>query len=445
MIEGINDTIAAISTPIGKGAVAIVRVSGNRSIEIVDSLFKGKKNIKDLKANTITYGKIIDDNMQTVDEVLVSIFRAPHSFTGEDVIEINCHGGIIPNRILDIIIKKGARLAYPGEFTKRAFFNGKIDITQAEAINDIINSTTLSGASLAIKNLNKALSKKIADIRNKLLDVFAKTEVMINYPEEEISFEKGDKDKIEYTINEIKKILETPSSEKVFKGFKVVIAGRTNVGKSSLLNLLAGEEKAIVSHIHGTTRDIIEVEINIENIPIILIDTAGIREEYENEIEGYGIIKAKENINKSDLVLFVFEADNGLTEDDKKILKKIKKNTILVGNKADRGIKENNINAVYISVKENKNINTLLEKIKEKLELKNIETTEFYINKRQRDIIEKLFYKLVELYKIFLEEDKLDIISVLLQEAIKSLDTITGQDLNKDLFDNIFSNFCVGK
>ncbi|HOJ50318.1 MAG TPA: tRNA uridine-5-carboxymethylaminomethyl(34) synthesis GTPase MnmE [Spirochaetota bacterium] len=447
MINDINDTIAAISTPIGKGAIAIVRLSGQKAIEIVDSIFKGKESLKNAEPNKIYYGEIVDENKMPIDQVLVSIFKAPKSFTGEDIVEINCHGGVvIPNAILRLLLKNGARLAYNGEFTKRAFLNGKIDIIQAEAINDIINSTTLLGTSIAIKNLNRSFSEKIEKIRKRLLNLFSKVEVVINYPEEEIEIEKNDKEVLIEIINDIKNILKKNRlNKKIFEGFRVVIAGRTNVGKSSLLNHLSGEEKAIVSHIHGTTRDIIEVEINIKNIPIVLIDTAGIREEYDNEIEGYGIIKAKENIKKADLVLFVFEADKGITEEDNKILKKINnKNIILVGNKSDIRINNKVENAIYISAKNGSNIETLIEKIKEELSIRNIEETDFYINSRHKDLLEKALNKLETAKEHMINED-IDLLSIELQDSINLIDNITGKNLQEDLFDNIFSKFCVGK
>jgi len=447
VINDINDTIAAISTPIGKGAIAIVRLSGQKAIEIVDSIFKGKESLKNAEPNKIYYGEIVDENKMPIDQVLVSIFKAPKSFTGEDIVEINCHGGVvIPNAILRLLLKNGARLAYNGEFTKRAFLNGKIDIIQAEAINDIINSTTLLGTSIAIKNLNRSFSEKIEKIRKRLLNLFSKVEVVINYPEEEIEIEKNDKEVLIEIINDIKNILKKNRlNKKIFEGFRVVIAGRTNVGKSSLLNHLSGEEKAIVSHIHGTTRDIIEVEINIKNIPIVLIDTAGIREEYDNEIEGYGIIKAKENIKKADLVLFVFEADKGITEEDNKILKKINnKNIILVGNKSDIRINNKVENAIYISAKNGSNIETLIEKIKEELSIRNIEETDFYINSRHKDLLEKALNKLETAKEHMINED-IDLLSIELQDSINLIDNITGKNLQEDLFDNIFSKFCVGK
>lgn len=452
-----NDTIAAVATPPGHGAIAIVRVSGNKALSIGDSIFKGPKKINDQSGHSICYGYIIDPETQSeVDEVLVSVFRSPASFTGEDSIEINCHGGqAIPHRILDLLQTQGCRLALPGEFSKRAFFNGKLDLTQAEAINDIIHSSTLAGSELALANLKKGLSEPLDEIIKKLTYALAKTEAILDYPEEEIGIlEPHDIAQLETSINKLENMIQTGErSRKIAAGFKVVLAGQTNVGKSSLLNRLAGEEKAIVSHHHGTTRDVIEVELNLNGTPVQLIDTAGIRDEFEHELEGYGIIKTRELIGKADLVLFINDASRGWTPEDSDILKELGNSNILTGiNKID--LAEIDVNSlrkagveswIAFSTESGEGLDDLIDAIVKKLEIYRLEDTRFFVNQRQDEILSQALSALKESFELIEAEESYDIVAFELRRGLTILSELTGLQVQEEVISTIFDNFCVGK
>ncbi|HHW49137.1 MAG TPA: tRNA uridine-5-carboxymethylaminomethyl(34) synthesis GTPase MnmE, partial [Clostridiaceae bacterium] len=335
-----NDTIAAISTPLGTGGIGIIRISGDDAFKIAEKIFKGKKDFGSIKSHTINYGKIVDpESGETVDEALLTKMEKPNTFTREDVVEINCHGGIVVlRRILALVLKEGARLAEPGEFTKRAFLNGRIDLSQAEAVIDLINSKTDESSKAAINQLEGKLSGKLKEIRNKLIELIAHIEVTVDYPEHDI--EEITAEMVYKEVREIRGMLEKllKSFERgriIREGLKIVIVGKPNVGKSSLLNELAGKNKAIVTDIPGTTRDIIEEYINIKGIPVKIIDTAGIRET-EDIVEKIGVDRAAEAIESADLVLMVLDAHEGIQHEDMAIIEKIKdKKHIIIVNKID--------------------------------------------------------------------------------------------------------------
>ena len=448
-----NDTIAAIATPAGHGAIAIVRLTGENSVEIASKIFKGSLFLEELEGNTNTFGRIFDSKTgQDVDEVILALYRSPKSFTGEDMVEINCHGGVaIPHKILDLCLSAGARLALPGEFSKRAFLNGKIDLIQAEAINDLIHSTTMAGSSLALNNLKKGLSEILIPVKEKLTFLLSKIEAILDYPEEEIDdFNFQDESELSNSLDQIRKIIHTGKrSRKVAAGYKVVLAGRTNVGKSSLLNALAGEEKAIVSHHHGTTRDAIEVELHLNGLPVIFIDTAGIRDEFEHEIEGYGIIKTKAMLNKADLILFLSESGGGFTKEDQEILETLNQDKVLlIKNKIDLDIKkqeQDKNKSVLISAKTNEGIDVLIDRIIEILKLKPLEDTQYFVNTRQEEHLQKMENFLSETLSKLDDNETYDIVAFEMRAALGELGELLGFSVQDDVVDSIFNNFCVGK
>ena len=401
-----NDTIAAIATSMGRSAVNIIKISGPESISIVSKIFT--KDLSKLEPNTINYGFIKEGN-ELIDEVLVSLFTSPNSQTGEDIVEINTHGGIsVTNKVLELVLSNGARLAEPGEFLKRAFLNGKKDLIEAEAISDLINAKTEEARKMSLKGLSGELSKKIKTLRNKILNIIANIEVNIDYPEYE--------DAIIYTnellktnINEIQSDLEklVKESEKgtlLNNGINVGIVGKPNVGKSSLLNLLINEDKAIVTDIEGTTRDIVEGNITINGVTLNLIDTAGIRET-NNVVEKLGVEKSKDIINKSDLIIALFDISRPFTLEDEAILSSIKaKKSIIILNKTDLPTKIDlnkftSYNVIKTSVKEDIGKDELLNMIKELFSLNEIETGDFtYLsNARQISLIKEAL-KLVTVF-----------------------------------------------
>ena len=377
-----EDTIAAISTAQGVGAISIIRVSGPEAIQIVSKIFSNK-NFKDAPSHTIHYGYIVDGE-EKVDEVLVSIMRAPKTFTMEDVAEINAHGGIMTtDKILELLLVNGCRLAEPGEFTKRAFLNGRIDLTEAEGIIDLINSKTDISRKIALNQVGGKVSNMISKLRDELAMIISNIEVNIDYPEyediEEMTVDKikDNLGELETKINEILK--ESKNGEVLTNGIKTVIIGKPNVGKSSLLNRLIGEDKAIVTDIQGTTRDSVEATFRIDNLILNLIDTAGIRKT-DDVVESIGVEKSLNLINQADLILFVVNYNEKLSSDDLIILDKLKgKNYITIVNKCDldKKIDDDELdNIVYVSALRDTNINDIGKKIKELFNLEKIETTD---------------------------------------------------------------------
>ena len=449
-----NDTIAAIATSMGRSAVNIIKISGPESISIVSKIFT--KDLSKLEPNTINYGFIKEGN-ELIDEVLVSLFTSPNSQTGEDIVEINTHGGIsVTNKVLELVLSNGARLAEPGEFLKRAFLNGKKDLIEAEAISDLINAKTEEARKMSLKGLSGELSKKIKTLRNKILNIIANIEVNIDYPEYE--------DAIIYTnellktnINEIQSDLEklVKESEKgtlLNNGINVGIVGKPNVGKSSLLNLLINEEKAIVTDIEGTTRDIVEGNITINGVTLNLIDTAGIRET-NNVVEKLGVEKSKDIINKSDLIIALFDISRPFTLEDEAILSSIKaKKSIIILNKTDLPTKIDlnkftSYNVIKTSVKEDIGKDELLNMIKELFSLNEIETGDFtYLsNARQISLIKEALKLCLEIKYQNEQKTPVDLIQIDLQNLWEKLGEITGDAYKDELLDEIFSKFCLGK
>ena len=447
-----DDTIAAISTAQGVGAISIIRVSGPKAFEIVSKIFSNKK-FKEAPSHTIHYGFIVD-NGKKIDEVLVSEMCAPKTFTCEDVAEINAHGGIMTtNEILELLLVNGCRLAEPGEFTKRAFLNGRIDLTEAEGIMDLINSKTDKAREMALNQVSGEVSNLIRDLRDDLAGIISNIEVNIDYPEYEdtpVMTNKKVKESLGVLEAKIKNILEKSNEGEIVKnGIKTVIAGKPNVGKSSLLNRLLGEDRAIVTDVQGTTRDSIEASIVIDNIILNLIDTAGIRETSDT-VESIGVSKSLNLIDQADLVLFVLNYNEEITADEKKILAKIKdKNHIIVVNKIDLDKKLDTSlldNPIYISIKDNKNIDEIKERIKKLFNLEKIETADltYLTSARSKAILRQVLASVADV-RAGIDKYPIDIVEIDLRKIWNLLGDIIGENYSEELLDELFSRFCVGK
>ncbi len=454
-----NDTICAISTPLGQGGIGIIRISGKHAYKIGTSLFKSSKNKSHLKPYTLHHGYIISSQGTILDEVLVSFMPAPKSYTGEDVFEINCHGGpVVVKTILKEVISKGARLAEPGEFTLRAFLNGKIDLTKAEAILEIIEAKSERSLELASTKLSGHLKEKIETIKKRLTDIMANVVAEIDF-DEDIEI---DINKIANTINEliedINKLIENHEKYSVImQGATVVLCGEVNAGKSSLLNAILGKERAIVTDIPGTTRDFIEDVINLDGMSIKLIDTAGIRYT-EDQIEIIGVKRGLELIQKADLVLLVFDVTKGLSDDVAQICNLIPAQKILaVANKIDLGFsatykntidffRDKQIELIGISAKTGENIDKLVKKIPQKILGKNPEPvgTELVPNLRQTQSLKQAKRELEEVLNN-IHTVEIDILYSQLESATRYLKEITGEITTEDVLNNVFSNFCIGK
>jgi len=449
-----NDTIAAISTSLGVGAISIIRVSGEESINIVNKIFS--KDLSKVDSHTIHYG-YIKENEKIIDEVLVSVMLAPKTFTTENIIEINCHGGIsTTNKILELLLINGCRLAEPGEFTKRAFLNGRIDLEEAEGIMDLIEAKTDKARSLAINQLSGKVSNLIRNLREDLVQVLANINVNIDYPEyddvEEITIPLL-QEKITNIKNKIENILKQSNDGKLIKeGIKTSIIGKPNVGKSSLLNTLLEEEKAIVTDIEGTTRDIVEGNINIDGILLNMIDTAGIRET-DNLVEQIGVNKSIELIDKSDLILYVLNNNEEISKEELDILDKIKnKNHIIIINKIDLDKKLdesllNSNNIIYISTKNNEGIDKLKQKIKEIFNLEQIEKEDmtYLTSARSIAILKQVNNNILELEKNINNNMPIDMIELDIKNIWNLLGEIIGDTYEEELIDELFSRFCLGK
>ena len=454
-----SDTIAAISTSPGIGGIGIIRMSGEDCFQILEKIFKpkNKQSIEKIKGYTMKFGKIVDkDNI--IDEVLVSYFKSPKSYTSENMCEINSHGGIvIMNKILDLCIKNGANLAEPGEFTKRAFLNGRIDLSQAEAVIGIINAKTDKEAEVSLKQLEGSLSEKIEKIRKIVISVMADIEATIDYPEYDL--EEVTNAKIIKVLDEVDILLK--SLEKSFyngkilrEGISTAIIGRPNAGKSSLLNLILNEERAIVTDIEGTTRDTIEEFISIDGIPLKIIDTAGIRNA-KDEVEKIGVEKAMDIAKRSDIIIAIFDSSKKLNEEDKKILELLKdKNAIILLNKIDLEkiikvdeFKEINKPVIEISTKTKEGIDKLYEEISKMFKLKEIANDGETIvsNVRHKNIIINSRRNLEKARETINNNMPIDIISTYLKEIIEELGKITGETVTDDVITEIFSKFCLGK
>ena len=448
-----DDTIAAISTAQGVGAISIIRVSGADAIKIVSKIFSNK-NFLDAPSHTIHYGYIMDNN-EKVDEVLVNIMRAPRTFTKEDVVEINAHGGIMTtDKILELLLVNGCRLAEPGEFTKRAFLNGRIDLTEAEGVIDLINSKTDISRKIALNQVGGKVSSMISKLRDELAGIIANIEVNIDYPEyediEEMTIEKinSNLSELESKIDKILK--ESKNGEILTNGIKTAIVGKPNVGKSSLLNRLIGEEKAIVTDIQGTTRDSVEATLRIDNLILNLIDTAGIRKT-DDVVESIGVDKSLKLIDEADLILFVVNYNEKLSHDDLVILDKLKdKNYITIVNKTDldKKIDDDKLsNVVYVSALNDENIDEIGNKIKKLFNLEKIEMADltYLTSARSGAILRKVLESVKAVRKGIEENYPIDMVEIDLKDIWNLLGEIIGESYDEELLDQLFSRFCVGK
>ena len=449
-----NDTIVAISTTMGVGAISIVRLSGKEAITIVNKSFKGK-NLEEVPTHTINYGHIYD-NEELIDEVLVSVMKGPRSFTAEDIVEINCHGGIITtNRILETMLNNGARLAEPGEFTKRAFLNGRIDLVKSEAVMDLIESKSEEARKIALSQLGGKTSNLITKFRDTLKFLLSSIEVNIDYPEY-YDIEVMTIEKIKEKITEMKKELsnlvkESENTVTIKNGIKTVIIGKPNVGKSSILNKLLEQEKAIVTDIAGTTRDIVEGEIYLDGVLLNIIDTAGIRST-EDVVEKIGVEKSLSMIDEADLVIVVLNSNEQLSEEDKEILEKTNNKTrIIVLNKNDLTRKLEFPTTIENVVETNTNsyegIKSLKNKIKELFNLEQIATKDYtYLtNSRQIALAKQAYKSLLSAERAINDEQPVDMIEIDLKECFDILGEIIGATYSEEIIDNLFENFCVGK
>ena len=454
------ETIAAISTPRGEGGIGIIRISGDDSFDILNKIFKAKNPNKDLGFYKFNYGFIYEGD-QIIDEAMVVRLKGPKTYTCEDVVEINCHGGyLVTQKILELVLKKGARHAEKGEFTKRAFINGRIDLSQAEAVMDIIQGKTEKSISLSLDQLRGDLKEKIKHLKTALLDITAHVNVVLDYPEEGIDepLPAHLRDNLEDVYDEINRLIESYNKgKKIKEGIKTAIIGKPNVGKSTLLNSLLKEERAIVTHVPGTTRDIIEEVISIKGIPLVLADTAGIRET-EDIVENIGVEKSKEIIEKSDLILLVLDASRELEKNDYEIIELIRENgkkAILLLNKIDleRKIEIKKLNEISndileISAKEEKGMEEMEEKIYSFILEEEVEDSSeklIITNIRHKSALDKTKTAIDSIFETIDTGMPMDLISVDLKEALDSLSEITGEISSEGILDHVFSNFCVGK
>ncbi|WP_027408141.1 tRNA uridine-5-carboxymethylaminomethyl(34) synthesis GTPase MnmE [Anoxybacteroides tepidamans] len=458
------DTIAAISTPMGEGAIAIVRLSGNEAIPIADRIFKraGGKRLQDVDSHTIHYGHIIDpENGQTVEEVMVSVMRAPKTFTREDVVEINCHGGLVSvNRVLQLLLTNGARLAEPGEFTKRAFLNGRIDLSQAEAVIDLIRAKTDRAMNVALSQMEGRLSKMIRHLRQTILETLAHVEVNIDYPEYDDVEEMTHQllmEKARYVCEEINRLLQTAQQGKILReGLATVIIGRPNVGKSSLLNNLVHDNKAIVTDIPGTTRDVIEEYVNVRGVPLKLIDTAGIRET-EDVVERIGVERSRQMVKEADLILFVLNFNEELTKEDEQLFEMVSgKDIIVIVNKTDlpqkidmERVKQlaNGRPIVTTSLLEEQGIEELEEAISTLFFTGSVEANDltYVSNSRHIALLHQAKKAVEEAISGIKEGVPIDIVQIDLTRAWELLGEIIGDTVHESLIDQLFSQFCLGK
>jgi len=453
-----NDTICAIATSQGVGAISIIRVSGEEAIKIVSKIFKGN-NLNEVSSHTINYGKIIDKQGNMVDEVLVSVMKAPRTFTAEDTVEINTHGGIAPtNKVLELLLTSGCRLAEPGEFTKRAFLNGRIDLLEAEAVMDMINAKTNAQRELAVNQITGKVSNLINELRDDMIQIISNINVNIDYPEyDDVDIMTSEIliPKINKLKNKIIKILNESRNGRIIKdGIKTSIIGKPNVGKSSLLNALLEEDKAIVTDIAGTTRDIVEGQISINGIILNMIDTAGIRET-EDKIEAIGVEKSIKIMNESDLVLFVLNNNEPITDDIRTLLNQIEgKNYIIIINKNDlerkldlSGIPVDKSNIINMSILKNEGIDDLKAKIIEIFNISQIETTDptYLSNARSISILESCLESINEVEIGLGNNQPIDMIELDIKDIWEKLGTINGTTYEEELLDEMFSRFCLGK
>jgi tRNA modification GTPase len=457
----INDTIAAISTPLGEGGIGIVRLSGKKAIKIADKIFKGKDKVSNFLTHTIHYGKIVDPTTsEVIDTVLISVMHAPKTYTCEDIVEINAHGGIIPlNRILELVLSLGARLAEPGEFTKRAFLNGRIDLSQAEAVVDLIRAKTDLSAKFALSQLTGNLYKEISLLRKQILSLLVEIEASIDFYEEDIELLSIDEilDRLNDVKEKIEELIENAKYGKILQqGVITTIIGRPNVGKSSLLNALVGEPRAIVTHIPGTTRDAIEEMIDIEGIPLKVVDTAGMRHTMDI-IEEEGVKRARKALNQADLVIFVMDGSENITKDDIRIMNELKnKETIIIINKSDLPqlididkVKKSLPNKPIINIcaTQGTGLNELKKTIREIFFAGKILSTDALIitNLRHKEALKSSLKNINTAINAIEDNLSFEFVAVDLRESLDNLGLIVGETVTEDILNEIFSKFCIGK
>lgn len=455
------DTICAIATALGEGGISIIRVSGDKALDIVSKIFKAKsgQDIRSMKSYTMKYGHIYDmNNNELIDEVIISFMKGPKSFTAEDTVEINCHGGVVStNKVLESVIKAGARLAEPGEFTKRAFLNGRIDLSQAEAVMDIIKAKTDLAMKSALMQSSGHLSTQINKQREYMLNILALVEFAVDFTEDDEDVDPSIPIKVaeslEKSISEMKTLLKGADEGKLIReGLSLAIVGKPNVGKSSLLNALLREKRAIVTDIAGTTRDVIEEYINLDGIPVKVIDTAGIRET-EDVVEKIGVERSKEKLEEADLVLLVLDTSRELDQEDRDIIESVKdKKCILILNKIDLEWKiEKDIlnrfeNVIKISAKEEIGLDDLKQTIKDLFFNGKIDTESLIIsNSRHKQALYRALENAENALVRVKNNEYLDLISIYVTASLRALGEITGSELEEDLVNKIFSDFCVGK
>ena len=436
------DTIAALATPLGMGGVGVIRISGEKAFEIVEKIFSNPK----FEPRKFNHGWIIDNSIK-IDEVLVLPFFAPNSYTGENVIEIQCHGGVnVVKNILNLVLKNGARMAEKGEFTKRAFLNKRLDLSQAEAVADIIHSKTSNFAKVSVKNLSGVLKEKINEIRNEIFEVLSRITAGIDFPEDVAEPEYSYLiEKFENIINEIDKVLSNANSSNILRqGISVAIVGKPNVGKSSLFNALLNLDRAIVTDIAGTTRDVLKETLDL-GIPVTLVDTAGIRGESDDKVEAIGIEYSKQSLAEADLVIFVYDATQGIQEEDRKILELAKeKNHIILANKSDL-VSSKDDDVVYISAQTGEGVNDLKQALTNKVCDIEPENLEFVTNSRQQACLSRARASLDQALLAANIQELQDLISIDVKASLLALDELTGELITDDILDNIFDHFCIGK
>ena len=458
------DTIAAISTPMGEGAIGIVRISGESAIRIADSVYRSPKGkrLTEVPSHTIHYGNIIDPKTNDIiEEVMVTVLKAPNTFTREDIVEINCHGGLVSvNRVLQLVLRQGANLAEPGEFTKRAFLNGRIDLSQAEAVMDLIRAKTDKAMNVALGQIEGKLSRLIRKLRQDILETLAQVEVNIDYPEyddvEEMTHHLF-KERCEYVSKEIEKLLQTSHQGKILReGISTVIIGRPNVGKSSLLNSLVQENKAIVTDIPGTTRDVIEEYVNVRGVPLRLVDTAGIRET-EDIVERIGVERSREVLKKADLILLVLNNAEEFTEEDQRLFEAVNgMDVIVLVNKTDLPRKldidkvktvSKNYPIILTSLKEDKGVDDLEEAISALFFEGNLNSGDatYVSNSRHIALLDQAKQAIDDALSGINEGVPIDLVQIDLTKSWELLGEVIGESVHESLINQLFSQFCLGK
>ncbi|MGM0409397.1 MAG: tRNA uridine-5-carboxymethylaminomethyl(34) synthesis GTPase MnmE [Bacillota bacterium] len=458
-----EDTIAAIATPMGTAGIGKIRISGKEAINIAHKLFRGirGKRLKGVDGYTAHYGFVVDpESEKEIDEVVAIVMREPHSFSGENVVEFDCHGGMVAlKKVLELVLDNGARMAEAGEFSKRAFLNGRIDLAQAESIIEVINAKTEKSLDVAVNQLKGNLSNEIEKIKNEAMSILAHLEAAIDFPEDEIEDFNSDKlnERINFIIENINDLLKTSKEGKIYKeGIKTVIVGKPNVGKSSLLNTLIDEKRAIVTDIPGTTRDIIEEVINLEGLPLKIIDTAGIRKT-EDMVEKIGVEKAHNSLKSSDLVIMMLDVSQGLTEEDLNIYNSIKNKPLIVAvNKTDlpQKLDREEINTkfsdhplLWISVKEKEGLKELKKAIVDEVFEEEIsDSGDVLITQvRHEKALKNALNSIKRVKDSYQNNMPYDFLTIDLKDVISSLEEITGESVDEDIIDRIFSDFCIGK